>query len=159
MIQDNQDRICDALYEDLHKHRFETIGSDVRMLQDDIVHTYQNLDKWTADDKPAPYAFLNFLGGAVVKKEPLGVSLIIGAWNYPFLLLFQPVVAAIAAGCAVFVKVRSKIHSLFAVFGTQIVSPEWIVLIVAVMSKCWVTATIAQIVRYLIIISSSFQAQ
>jgi aldehyde dehydrogenase (NAD+) len=40
----------------------------------------------------------------VVKKEPKGVALIIGAWNYPLLLLLQPMVAAIAAGCAVILK-------------------------------------------------------
>ena len=105
MIEDNKDRICEALHQDLHKHRYEAVSADICTLQNDISHTYQNLSKWTADERPAPYAFLNFLGGAIVRQEPLGVTLIIGAWNYPFLLLLQPAVAAIAAGCAVLLKV------------------------------------------------------
>ena len=37
-----------------------------------------------------------------VHPEPFGICLIIGAWNYPFLLTLSPLVGAIAAGnCAV----------------------------------------------------------
>jgi aldehyde dehydrogenase (NAD+) len=44
------------------------------------------------------------LGRARIRHEPLGVALIIGAWNFPVILLLQPVVAAIAAGCAIIMK-------------------------------------------------------
>ena len=37
-------------------------------------------------------------------KEPLGVVLIIGPWNYPFQLLINPLVGAIAAGNCVVLK-------------------------------------------------------
>ena len=41
-------------------------------------------------------------GKGCVLREPLGVALIIGPWNYPFQLLLSPLLAAIAAGnCAV----------------------------------------------------------
>jgi len=41
-------------------------------------------------------------GSAWRQPEPLGVALIIGAWNYPFQLMIQPLVGAIAAGnCAI----------------------------------------------------------
>lgn len=33
-----------------------------------------------------------------VRKEPLGVVLIIGPWNYPMQLLIVPLIGAIAAG-------------------------------------------------------------
>ena len=37
-----------------------------------------------------------------VHKDPLGVVLIIGAWNYPVNLTLVPLIAALAAGnCAV----------------------------------------------------------
>lgn len=38
------------------------------------------------------------LDDCFVRREPLGVVLIIGAWNYPLQLLILPMVAAIAAG-------------------------------------------------------------
>lgn len=33
-----------------------------------------------------------------VRREPLGVVLIIGAWNYPLQLILNPLIGAIAAG-------------------------------------------------------------
>lgn len=38
------------------------------------------------------------LDEAYVQPEPLGVMLIIGAWNYPLVLSIQPLIGAIAAG-------------------------------------------------------------
>ncbi|KAJ5249219.1 hypothetical protein N7468_000670 [Penicillium chermesinum] len=104
MIEDNRDRLCAALYTDLHRHRQESIIADIGMLQKDILHTLQNLDKWTQDEIPTRWDPVNFLGNTRVRKEPKGVALIIGAWNYPILLTLQPMVAAIAAGCAIIVK-------------------------------------------------------
>src|SRR6202012_5946849 len=37
-------------------------------------------------------------GHIEVRRDPLGVALIIGAWNEPFMLVFGPLVAALAAG-------------------------------------------------------------
>ena len=34
----------------------------------------------------------------VRKYEPLGVTLIIGSWNYPFFTTFMPLITAISAG-------------------------------------------------------------
>lgn len=47
---------------------------------------------------------VNLLDSVVIYKEPYGVTLIIGAWNYPLLLLLMPVAGAIAAGNAVILK-------------------------------------------------------
>ncbi|KAJ5166126.1 Aldehyde dehydrogenase NAD(P)-dependent [Penicillium canariense] len=104
MIEDNKDRICAALFTDLHRHRYETGLSDIAMLQNDILRTLEKLDEWTKDEKPTRWDIINFMGGTRVRKEPKGVALIIGAWNFPFLLLLQPMLAAIAAGCAMILK-------------------------------------------------------
>ena len=47
---------------------------------------------------------LNLPSTSKVIKEPLGVVLIIGPWNYPFQLLINPLVGAIAAGNCVVLK-------------------------------------------------------
>ena len=39
-----------------------------------------------------------------VRFDPLGVGLIIGAWNYPMLLTLSPLIAAISAGNAAVIK-------------------------------------------------------
>ncbi|KAL3469488.1 Aldehyde/histidinol dehydrogenase [Aspergillus californicus] len=104
MLEDNKDRIRSALHADLHRHQQESDFADYRSAQNDILEHIQHLDKWTKDEKPSRMNLLNFFGNTTVRQEPLGVTLIIGAWNYPLLLLLQPMVAAIAAGCAMILK-------------------------------------------------------
>ena len=50
-------------------------------------------------------------GRAALYSDPLGVCLIIGAWNYPLHLTLLPVVGAIAAGNAVMIKTPSPKYS------------------------------------------------
>ncbi|KAJ5945931.1 Aldehyde dehydrogenase C-terminal [Penicillium verhagenii] len=104
MIEENKDRIAAALYQDFHRHRQESMFADCSGVQNDILRTLKSLDEWMKDDIPTRWDIINFMGSTVVRKEPKGVVLIIGAWNFPILLLFQPMVAAIAAGCAVVLK-------------------------------------------------------
>ncbi|GAB1190951.1 hypothetical protein APSETT444_000119 [Aspergillus pseudonomiae] len=104
MVEDNKERMQEALYKDLNKHPQETLPFEVAGCQADILNTLEHLDEWTRDEKPERTSPLNFLGGATVRKEPKGVALIIGAWNFPFTLLLGPMFDAIAAGCAVIVK-------------------------------------------------------
>ena len=47
---------------------------------------------------------LNFPARSYIIPEPLGVCLVIGAWNYPYQLTLAPVIAAIAAGNTVIIK-------------------------------------------------------
>lgn len=56
-----------------------------------------NLPEWVTPT-PAKKNLLTLLDEVYVQPEPLGVVLIIGAWNYPFVLTMHPLVGAIAAG-------------------------------------------------------------
>lgn len=50
---------------------------------------------------PLPISFVfqaTKLDDCFVRREPLGVVLIIGAWNYPLQLILLPLIGAIAAG-------------------------------------------------------------
>ncbi|GFR79280.1 aldehyde dehydrogenase [Elysia marginata] len=44
------------------------------------------------------------MDNACIQKEPLGVSLIIGAWNYPIQLTLLPLIGAVAAGNCCIIK-------------------------------------------------------
>lgn len=46
----------------------------------------------------------NLFDTVEIRKEPFGVVLVMGAWNYPLVLTLKPAIAAIAAGNAVIIK-------------------------------------------------------
>lgn len=49
-------------------------------------------------------SFVNLMDKVRIYKDPYGVVLVMGAWNYPMQLTLLPVGAAIAAGNCVIVK-------------------------------------------------------
>ncbi|PNX87431.1 aldehyde dehydrogenase family 3 member h1-like protein, partial [Trifolium pratense] len=65
--------------------------------------TLKELKQWMTPEK-AKTSITTFPSSAEIVPEPLGVVLVISAWNYPFLLSLDPVVGAIAAGNAVVLK-------------------------------------------------------
>ena len=65
--------------------------------------TIKNLHLWMQPEN-VETNLLNLPSSSKVLKEPLGVVLIIGPWNYPFQLLINPLVGAIAAGNCVVLK-------------------------------------------------------
>ncbi|KAG4274795.1 aldehyde dehydrogenase (NAD+) [Fusarium proliferatum] len=105
MLVDNEKAITEALAADLGRHEFEALTSDLHGLKTDILEHLNHVEEWAADEPVSSAGFLmGTLGKARIRKEPLGVVLVIGAWNFPFLLTLQPVIAAITAGCCVVVK-------------------------------------------------------
>ena len=104
MLEDNRNQILTALKQDLNRQEFETTASDLFGVRRDLLETVDNLEEWTADEYPDSGFIFGILGRARIHKEPLGVTLIIGSWNYPLCLLLQPMIAAIAAGCCAILK-------------------------------------------------------
>jgi acyl-CoA reductase-like NAD-dependent aldehyde dehydrogenase len=104
MVDENRERLLDALKKDLNKPRLEALIVDINGVLNDITQNLDNLDEWTADVRPSRKEVINFAGKVTLRREPLGVTFIIGAWNFPVQLLLQPMVAAIASGCAMILK-------------------------------------------------------
>lgn len=103
LVTENEQLIADALHKDLTKPKFEAILSEVHMVLNDIYHALDNLKTWMQPE----YVSKNLatrLDDCFIRREPLGVVLIIGAWNYPLQLIILPLVGAIAAGNCVVVK-------------------------------------------------------
>ena len=101
MIRENADEIADAIQKDLGRCKSETAVFDLDLLEADINEAIKNLHYWTKPEyvtKSLMYTVMS----CYVHREPLGVALIIGAWNYPIQLVVLPLIGAIAAGnCAV----------------------------------------------------------
>ncbi|MGZ8544488.1 MAG: aldehyde dehydrogenase [Flavisolibacter sp.] len=102
-ILDHEQELHNALYTDLKKSPEESWVTETGFLMVEINHTIRNLRKWMRRERVGTN-LLNFPSSSYIYKEPLGVVLIIGPWNYPLQLLFNPLVGAIAAGNCVVLK-------------------------------------------------------
>lgn len=97
------DEVADALHQDLRKPREEPIPQELAGVIADIDDALANLHAWM---KPVEIEPSPALAGtaAVITYEPRGVCLLFGPWNFPFLLVFEPLVPMIAAGNCAIVK-------------------------------------------------------
>lgn len=87
----------EALQEDLGKHPAESYMTELGFVRHSITQTIRRLRLWAAPMvKPTPLYL--WPGRSEVRYEPYGTVLIIGPFNYPLHLLFEPLIGAIAAG-------------------------------------------------------------
>ncbi len=103
VILSNEQKITEALFLDLHKSYEEAYLTEISFALQEIDYHLKNLDDWTKPLRvPTPLHVLP--SRSKILNEPLGVALIIAPWNYPFQLLFSPLVGAISAGCCAVLK-------------------------------------------------------
>jgi aldehyde dehydrogenase (NAD+) len=116
MLDENYADFEAAMRMDLHKSVFESYATEIGFLQREISHALDHLAEWM---QPQPAETPVFLqpGTSQVIFEPLGVALIMGAWNYPMQLTLGPLVAAIAAGNAAVVKPPRTARAIFQTMG------------------------------------------
>ena len=63
----------------------------------DLMKGIKDLPKWVKPERVST-DLLNKFTKCEIRKDPLGVILIIGTWNYPLLSSLMPLIGAIAAG-------------------------------------------------------------
>ncbi|KAF3385864.1 hypothetical protein DPV78_012423 [Talaromyces pinophilus] len=115
MLEDNDKEFMAAMKEDLNRSNIESMITDLAGARKDILYHLEHVDKWAADEPLGDTFVAKQLRLARIRKEPLGVVLIIGAWNFPLLLVLQPLIAAITAGCCAIIKPSELIPSSQAV--------------------------------------------
>ncbi|HPF51770.1 MAG TPA: aldehyde dehydrogenase [Draconibacterium sp.] len=102
-ILKNQKKIEDALWADLHKSPEETFITEVSIVLQEIDMHLKNLRYWARPQKV--FTSLPLLpSSSKIIYEPLGVSLVVAPWNYPFQLLMAPLVGSISAGGCTLLK-------------------------------------------------------
>ena len=99
----HEQALYDALYKDLKKSPEECWVTENGMVLSELSYAIKKLQAWMAPQKVSTN-LLNLPSSSKILKEPLGVVLIIGPWNYPFQLLFNPLIGAIAAGNCIVLK-------------------------------------------------------
>ena len=102
-IAKHEKEIMKALYQDLHKSYFEAYSTEIGLVYKEISLALKKLSKW-AKPRRVPTPLAAFPGKSYIYYQPYGQVLIIAPWNYPFQLLFSPLVGAIAAGNTAILK-------------------------------------------------------
>ncbi len=126
MLEDHEERIAEALMVDLAKPEQEVYLGELALLFSEIKLARKHLKKW-ARKRRVSTPLAGQPGQSWVMPEPLGVVLIIGAWNYPIQLILGPLIPAIAAGnCAVLKpsEVAPKTASLVSSLVGAYLDPE-----------------------------------
>jgi aldehyde dehydrogenase (NAD+) len=101
LVLDNEQALYKALNTDLKKTDEDAWATEVGFFLSELNYTIEHLKGWM-QPKSVPTNLVNMPSSSFTIQEPLGVVCIIAPWNYPFQLLFTPLIGAIAGGnCAV----------------------------------------------------------
>jgi len=100
-VMDSEKILYEALHADLKKTDEDAWATEVGFFLSELNHTIKHLQEWM-QPKSVSTNLVNMPSSSYTIQEPLGVVCIIAPWNYPFQLLFTPLIGAIAGGnCAV----------------------------------------------------------
>lgn len=103
LLMEREKDILDALYADLRKPATEAFTSEIGITLSELRLTRKKLARWMKPERVRS-ALVAIPGRSYIYREPLGVTLIIGAWNYPVNLIGLPLIGALAAGNCVVLK-------------------------------------------------------
>lgn len=95
--------MTEALYTDLGKNKVEAYATEIGITLKSIKNARKELKNWTKTKNVDTPLYL-FPTKSYIKKEPYGTVLIIAPFNYPFQLVFEPLIGAIAAGNTAIIK-------------------------------------------------------
>lgn len=102
-VLDHEDAVCDALYADFKKPKFESLATETQLVLAELKHAIKNVKSWS-EPNPVGASLLNFPSKEWIQPEPYGKVLVISPWNYPFMLTMSPLIGALAAGNTAILK-------------------------------------------------------
>lgn len=122
-IKEREREILDALHSDVGKSALEGYSTELGFTLSDIEYIEKRLPGWMKPERVS-VPLISQPGSARVYREPLGVVLIIAPWNYPFQLLIDPLVGALAAGNGAVLKPSEVAPATSAVVARWL--PEYV---------------------------------
>jgi aldehyde dehydrogenase (NAD+) len=126
LLKKEESRIFEALWADLRKPRLEAYLTEVGFVKGEIDDALEHLEKWMRPERKHT-SLLAQPGRSWTTHDPLGVVLVIGAWNYPINLLLAPLVGALAGGNAAVLKpseIAAHTSALMADLVPRYLDPE-----------------------------------
>ena len=131
VLEEREESIFEALYQDLKKPVFESFTSELLMVQKELDLHIKNIKEWAAP-KRVSGSLINFPSQDYILSEPYGTVLLISPWNYPFQLAMIPFIGAIAAGNTAVIKPsESAPHTaqIIEEIISEVFPPEWAIVI------------------------------
>nr|WEZ00383.1 aldehyde dehydrogenase family protein [Bacillus subtilis] len=98
----HEEEIIEAIRKDVRKPYHEVKKAEIEGTKKVIRDNMNNLEKWMAPKEVG--SSLSPDANGILMYEPKGVTLILGPWNYPFMLTMAPLAASLAAGNSAIVK-------------------------------------------------------
>lgn len=116
MLRENQQAFCDALFTDFRKPPFEQLF-EITVPLGVVKYYREHLAELMAPQPVEIPKGLETMGNhGMIYKEPYGVTLVIGPFNAPILLLLDPAIAALAAGNTVILKPANTTPTVAVLF-------------------------------------------
>jgi aldehyde dehydrogenase (NAD+) len=102
-VLEHEDRLLGGLHSDIGKAPAEGIVTEVAIVVRQIDHVRRNLARWSRAER-LRVPVVQRPGRAWIRREPLGVVLVVAPWNFPVYLTLMPTIAALSAGNCVLIK-------------------------------------------------------
>ena len=102
-ILKNELEIKEALKKDLNKSYSESYMTEIGMTISELNYVIKHTKKWSKK-KVTPTPIVHFPSISYTLPEPYGIALILAPWNYPFMLIMEPLIGAICSGNTVILK-------------------------------------------------------
>jgi aldehyde dehydrogenase (NAD+) len=103
VVLESEKELYQALFTDLKKSDEDAWATEVGFFLSELNDTIDHLKSWMQPNTVSTN-MVNQPSTSYTIQEPLGVVCIIAPWNYPFQLLFTPLIGAIAGGNCVVLK-------------------------------------------------------
>lgn len=103
ILKSNETLLFDAVFADVKKSKFEAYLTELALVYHEIDEAIEKVSRWSRPQRVRT-GIVNFPASSWILPEPLGVTLVIGAWNYPYQLTLAPMIAALSAGNTCIVK-------------------------------------------------------
>ena len=123
LLVEHEDEMHEAIFSDFSKSKFENQLIEYYPLLDEIDIAVKNLKKW-AQHKSVKTNLINFPAKSYLVPEPLGVTLVIGAWNLPYNLSLTPLIGSMTAGNTTILK-PSELPAHTSAFMAKIINDNF----------------------------------
>ncbi len=130
-IKHYENDLLEALHTDLGKSSVEAYATEIGILLKSIKLARKELKNWSKTKQVDTPLYL-FPTKSYIKKDPYGTVLIIGPFNYPVQLIFEPLIGAIAAGNTAIIKpseLTPNVSSVIRKIIENTFKPEYIAVV------------------------------